>query len=358
MKNQLLALLGFILLSTPLVATAQEDIYDGYRYIVDVWAITITGYYGPGGDVTIPDYFPDPADPFAPVLPVTSIWDGAFRRSDLTSVTISWSVTNIGDYAFEYCTRLTNVTILSGGPISIYGVNRIGTAAFRGCTSLTSVTISDSFNSIGLAAFSGCISLMAISVDAFNSTLSSLDGVLFNESQTALIAYPGGKGGSYPIPDTVTSMTYLAFDNCTSLTNVTIPGSVTNIGYQTFATCTNLTGVFCKGNAPSFGGDTFIGATNVTVYYLPRTAGWGTTFAGRRAVLWNPLMQTSGLRPAGFSFNITGTADIPIVVEACTNLGNASWVPLQSLSLTNGAVYFSDGDWTNYPGRIYRIRSP
>jgi len=36
---------------------------------------------------------------------------------------------------------------------------------------------------------------------------------------------------------------------------------------------------------------------------------------------------------AGDAFNITGTADIPIVVKACTNLANASWVALQSLNL-------------------------
>ena len=52
------------------------------------------------------------------------------------------------------------------------------------------------------------------------------------------------------------------------------------------------------------------------------------------------------------------TADIPIVVEASTNLANANWVPLQSLNLTNGAFYFSDPNWTNYPARNYRIRSP
>jgi len=46
------------------------------------------------------------------------------------------------------------------------------------------------------------------------------------------------------------------------------------------------------------------------------------------------------------------------VVEACTNLANASWVPLQSLNLTNGSFYFTDPDWTNYPARSYRIRSP
>ena len=54
----------------------------------------------------------------------------------------------------------------------------------------------------------------------------------------------------------------------------------------------------------------------------------------------------------------TLTADIPIVVEACTNLATANWVALQSLNLTNGAFHFSDPNWTNYRARLYRIRSP
>ena len=128
-----------------------------------------------------------------------------------------------------------------------------------------------------------------------------------------------------------------------------------------FASCSNLTGVFFKGNIPSIESDVFAG-TSATIYYLPGTTGWATTMAGRPTRLWNPLMQTSGpgfgVGAGGFSFNITGTADIPIVVEACTNLANASWIPLQSLNLTDGAFYFSDPNWTNDSTRSYRIRSP
>jgi hypothetical protein len=103
----------------------------------------------------------------------------------------------------------------------------------------------------------------------------------------------------------------------------------------------------------------FYSAPNAIVYYLPGTTGWGATFDDRPARLWNPLIQTSGpgfgIGPAGFGFNITGTTNIPIVVEATTNLANGPWVPLQSL---NGVFYFSDPNWTNYAARNYRIRSP
>ena len=45
------------------------------------------------------------------------------------------------------------------------------------------------------------------------------------------------------------------------------------------------------------------------------------------------------------------------VVQVSNKLAGG-WMPLQSVSLTNGSFYFSDPQWTNYPGRFYRIRSP
>ena len=78
--------------------------------------------------------------------------------------------------------------------------------------------------------------------------------------------------------------------------------------------------------------------------------------------LWNPLAQTGdgsfGVGTNGFGFNITGTTNIPIMVEACTNLANPIWLPMSTNTLTNGSAYFSDPAWTNQPGRFYRLRSP
>jgi hypothetical protein len=81
MKNTLLALLGFMLLTTPPAVTAQ------WIYSSDGSAITIHGYTGPGGGVTIPDTING--------LPVTTLGDYAFQyQTSLTSVTIPGSVTD------------------------------------------------------------------------------------------------------------------------------------------------------------------------------------------------------------------------------------------------------------------------
>ncbi len=143
---------------------------------------------------------------------------------------------------------------------------------------------------------------------------------------------------------------------------MTIPSSVVSFGTSAFNFCVNLTGVFFNGKPPSNNGFLFSGNTKATVYYLPGDTGWGPTYGGRPTKLWNPHAQTSdanfGVRTNQFGFNIFGTANIPIVVEASTNLANSNWFPLQNCTLTNGLIYFSDPQWTNYPGRFYRLRSP
>jgi hypothetical protein len=288
---------------------------------------------------------------------VTSIGDEAFYScASLTSVLIGNSVSNIGDYAFSGCTSLASVTIGDH-------VTNIGEEAFESCTSLTSVGIPNSVTSIGDQAFLSCTSLTAITVDTGNSVYSSVDGVLFNWNQTTLITFPQGKAGSYLVPNGVTSIGDGAFFACASLNSVTVPSSVVSIGEGAFWNCLSLTGVYFKGNVPSIGYlSPFDGDNNATVYYLPGTTGWGLTFGELPTVLWNPQAQTSGasfgVRTNRFGFTISGSSNLVIVVEACTNPANSLWSPVGTNTLTGGSSYFSDPRWTNYPARFYRLRSP
>jgi hypothetical protein len=95
---------------------------------------------------------------------------------------------------------------------------------------------------------------------------------------------------------------------------------------------------------------------------LPGATGWGATFDGRPIALWKPRVETSdgsfGVRTNRFGFKISWASGRVVVVEACADLANPDWSPLQTNTLGGDSLYFSDADWTNYPGRFYRILSP
>ena len=147
-----------LLLTLPAAAQAQ------YTYTTNSGAITITGYTGLGGVVTIPGTITG--------LPVTRIGGGAFQgRTSLTSVTIPNSVTSIGDGVFSGCTSLTSVTIPNS-------VTSIGDSVFSGCTSLTSVTIGSSVTNIGPYAFYSCTSLTSVTIP--NSVTSIGSGAFYD----------------------------------------------------------------------------------------------------------------------------------------------------------------------------------
>ena len=166
---------------------------------------------------------------------VSTIGEYAFVYCNgLTTVTIPSSVTSIERYTFSQCSGLTTVTIPSS-------VTSIGANAFWLCSGLTTVTIPSSVNSIRQEAFVGCRGL--ITVDSNNPNYSSLDGVLYDKSQTALIQCPTSKIGSFMIPSSVTSIGTAAFNWCRELTTVTIPSSVISIGEYAFINCNGLTSI-------------------------------------------------------------------------------------------------------------------
>jgi hypothetical protein len=65
-----------------------------------------------------------------------------------------------------------------------------------------------------------------------------------------------------------------------------------------------------------------------------------------------------GIHSNQFGFTISWATNASIVVQACTNLVNQSWIPVATNALSSGTNYFSDPQWTNYPSRFYRISRP
>jgi hypothetical protein len=252
----------------------------------------------------------------------------------------------------------TNNSVTVPAAVAGLPVKAIGNNAFYGNSSLSSIILPNDILSIGSYAFYGDSSLSNI---VLPSSLLSISNYAF---------YGCAKLRDFQLPAGLTYMGSSAFSGCSNLTQLTIPIGVTNFlttgGFQ-FAQCPSLTAMYFQGNVPAFGESMFSGDTNLTLYYLPGTTGWSATDGGRPAVLWNPQVLTTdasfGVRTNRFGFTLSGSSNLVIVVAAATNLVNAVWTPIGTNKLnkfigTNGTSYFSDPQWTSYPARFYRLRSP
>ena len=189
---------------------------------------------------------------------VTKIYYGAFMNcTGLTSVTIGNSVANIGARAFDGCTGLTSVMIPNS-------VTSIGASAFSDCTGIKSVVIPNSVASFDGNIFNGCTSLTDIVVESKNPTYDSRDncnGIIETAKDCLII---GCK--STIIPNSVTSIDG-AFSRCSGLVSVTIPNSVTSIGDSAFFGCSSLTSVVIPNSVTSIGKYAFAqsGLTSIVI---------------------------------------------------------------------------------------------
>ncbi len=90
-------------------------------------------------------------------------------------------------------------------------------------------------------AFNECSSLTSITVSENNANYKSIDGNLYSKDGTTLIQYAIGKAATeFVIPDGVMSIGEYAFYGCSSLTSIEIPDSVTSIGDDAFYNCSSL----------------------------------------------------------------------------------------------------------------------
>ena len=189
-----------------------------------------------------------------------------------------YTVTKIGDRAFEYNTRLVMVVI----PDS---VTVIGIQAFYECKNLSSVTLSKGLVDLQQQAFGECTKLTSITIPkslercydggwggAFDN--SGLNQVNFEEGITAIPSYLFADTialETIVIPDTVTSIGDGAFRESSALKNAIISDSVTVIGIQAFYGCKNLSSVTLSKGLVDLQQQAFGECTKLTSITIPKS---------------------------------------------------------------------------------------
>ncbi len=223
--------------------------------------------------------------------------------SNLTTVQLPATLTHIGYRAFRHCASLAltalpaNLTSIGGDAFSNCtslaltalptNLTHLGDSAFWSCTSLSgTMTLPNGLSLIGVNPFGYCNALTA-----FGGTpgggFSIVDGVLYGDSQTELVAYPAGKtGDSFTVPSTVATIGLTAFAGCTSLTGVTFPASVTSIGILAFQGCTGLTSVSLPTNLTTLRDGVFTDCKSLASVTLPvgLTSIGGIAFQGCKSL--------------------------------------------------------------------------
>ena len=221
------------------------------------------------------------------VYSVTSIGEYAFQGcKSLESVEIPYSVTSIGECAFGKCKIRAVTWNAKNGPNFNFGnrvksftfgnkvevipsalcsgmnklmsitipnnVTSIGDGAFYGCKRLTSITIPNSVTSIGHGVFYDCKSLTAIEI---SNSVASIGIAAFRGCESLK---------SIVIPDSVTSIGDGAFFGCKRLTSITIPNSVTGIGNVAFYGCESLKSIVIPDSVTNIGDGAFYGCKSLT----------------------------------------------------------------------------------------------
>jgi hypothetical protein len=140
----------------------------------------------------------------------------------------------------------------------LFRVREIDQNTFNGCTSITKIKIPYSVLRISIDAFKDCNNLQQITVNEYNPTYVSIDGILYSKDKKMLIQFPAKKKlTEYVLPDEVAFICPAAFKDNSYLSSIIMGDNVTALSDYSFMNCVNLRSVHLGNSVRIIGKESF-----------------------------------------------------------------------------------------------------
>ena len=259
----------------------------------------------------------------------------SFDGCKITELTLSNSIENIGDYAFQNNTALTTAVLGNN-------VKTIGKYAFSGCSNLASLNLGKSLVSIGDYSFQSVGSKSGVGlILSVPSTLSSIGKFAFYKSAVS----------SINIPNSVTTIGESCFAENTKLENVTIGNGCSELPNSIFSGCSVLSSVFLSDGLATISDAVFANCKSLESISIPGTV---LQIGQNTGVSDLPFYNCTSLKSVRFEDGVQnlvlGSYYTDSGYSSSEGIGLFSYCPLEEVYIGRNITYI-DG---SYPFEDYQ----
>lgn len=225
--------------------------------------------------------------------------------------------------------------------------------ALNGETTNVTLTISGPMNENDIAAIQAYLKSNSISLKLDLGGATELTVLPGNNTEgLSIIDWPGLV--SIVLPEGLTTISQLAFQNCTELTSVTLPSTLETINWGCFAHCTGLTEIELPSSLKTLEYSAFFGCTGLTRIDLSQTQVTflqNRTFSGctslQEVILGNSIKQIG----SDSFYNCTALTTIDLAL--CDNIPTANFAindwnyAFENVATNNITVYVKNEELKN-----------
>ena len=272
-----------------------------------------------------------------------------FIGSPLTTISADWTGSlyakwHIIDPTWQITYTSTDGNIITPRDTTGFGANIVSNTYDDG----QGIIVFDGpVTSIGDYAFQNCSSLTSITIP---NSVTTIGFRAFSHCSSLT---------SITIPNSVTSIGSSAFSHCSSLTSITIPNSVTSIGSSAFSHCSSLTSITIPNSVTSIGEYAFRDCSSLTSITIPNSV----TSIGEYAFyecfsLTSVTIGNSVTSIGDGAFSSCSSLTSVTIPNSVTSIGSSAFSHCSSLtSITIPNSVTSIGDGAFYGTGIYKDNS-